>query len=456
MKKLLLLLGYSISISGLYAQGWGEFGVGLAGLNANGQIISVVSDNTGAVYASGAFVLSGERNVYKWGSTHWEQLGNLNANGWFAAMCLDAANNLYVAGDFNNSFGNRYVAKWNGTSWGQVGTGANMLLADSTVWTICMGNAGNIFAAGDFRNSTGYNYVARWNGSTWSEAGAGFGALNANGRINKICSDPLGNVYAAGYFNEGTAKYFVARWDHSLNTWTKIGSYFNGPVLSLCAGNDGTIYSGGGFTDNNGYAYVARWDGIVWNQTGIGANAMNVPGIIFDISAGKNGNVFAGGTFQNTLGFRYVAYWNGIKWGELGDTTTRLNANSSIFTIFADTISGNVYAAGDFTNDNGKYYVAKYKMPSTSDIEDVAVTERISIYPNPANGKINIEAKNIDAEHLVISITDIAGKILLHQNVEYNNRHISAVLNIKALFPGMYFVTLKTETRQYVTKIVKQ
>ena len=54
----------------------------------------------------------------------WSELGGLNglgANGTIYSMCKDAVGNIYAAGTFTNSSGNRYVAKYNGTSWSELG-----------------------------------------------------------------------------------------------------------------------------------------------------------------------------------------------------------------------------------------------------------------------------------------------------------------------------------------------
>jgi hypothetical protein len=80
----------------------------------------------------------------------------------------------------------------------------------------------------------------------------------------------------------------------------------------------------------------------------------------------------------------------------------------------------------------------------------------VMVYPNPARDVVNIEATNLPAENVSISITDIAGRMLLQKNTENTNGNIAITVDIKTLSAGMYFVTLKTETQQYVTKIVKE
>ncbi len=80
----------------------------------------------------------------------------------------------------------------------------------------------------------------------------------------------------------------------------------------------------------------------------------------------------------------------------------------------------------------------------------------ISVLPNPSHDKIYIAATNLSGEYADISITDITGRVLLFKKTENKTGNISTPFDIKSLSPGMYFVTVKTEMQQYITKIVKE
>jgi hypothetical protein len=75
-----------------------------------------------------------------------------------------------------------------------------------------------------------------------------------------------------------------------------------------------------------------------------------------------NGNIYAAGNFYNNNLFPYVAKWNGSNWTELGGLSA-LSPNSIIRCTASDN-AGNIYAAGQFTNGtnsgNGHQYVAKF------------------------------------------------------------------------------------------------
>jgi hypothetical protein len=79
---------------------------------------------------------------------------------------------------------------------------------------------------------------------------------------------------------------------------------------------------------------------------------------ILSVCSDASGNIYAAGIFTNSSGKQYVAKYNGSSWSELGGLNG-LSANSNIWSVCSDA-SGNIYAAGGFTNSSGYYYVAQY------------------------------------------------------------------------------------------------
>ncbi len=97
----------------------------------------------------------------------------------------------------------------------------------------------------------------------------------------------------------------------------------------------------------------------VWTELGTGANALNANDVIQSICTDSSGNVYAAGDFTNSSGYYYVAKWNGSNWEEVKSNTSSLNANGQIRKIIVDN-NGNLYAAGNFTNASVYQYVAKW------------------------------------------------------------------------------------------------
>jgi Secretion system C-terminal sorting domain len=243
--------------------------------------------------------------------------------------------------------------------WSELG-GVNSLSANQFIYTICADSNSNIYAGGNFTNANGKNFVAKWDGNSWTELG-GINGLAANAYINNICLDKDGNLYAAGAFANSSGKLYVAKWDG--NAWSEVprqnGFVFNGVLNGLICDSVTNLYTAGGFTNASNHFYVAKWNKSTgqWTELG-GVNALAANHVINAICIDKAGNIYAAGNFTNVNGKGYVAKWDGISWTELGGLNS-LSANNNIRALYADNV-GNIYAGGAFTDSSGKRYTAKW------------------------------------------------------------------------------------------------
>jgi hypothetical protein len=219
------------------------------------------------------------------------------------------------------------------------------------VFKIVQDKFGNIYGAGDFVNANMYHYVAKWNGTSWVELG-GLNSLKVTRPIFSIAVDTLGNVYAGGSFINSNGNYYVAKYDGV--KWSQVGTGSNALltnfVITALMVNPKTnhLFVGGDST-LSGSSTLAKWDGISWSNTFTG---FSYTGSVYDITCNSNGETFVA---SKLLGSNYtITKING----------TNVNYNSSLIfnakirSIITDNI-GNLYAAGNFVNLNGYYYVAK-------------------------------------------------------------------------------------------------
>jgi hypothetical protein len=100
-----------------------------------------------------------------------------------------------------------------------------------------------------------------------------------------------------------------------------------------------------------------------WSKVG----DLNANDMIWSLASDGSGNIYAAGNFTNASGYHYVAKWNSTSWSELGS----LKANGGIYAITTDA-RGNVYATGEFSNgataDGGNKYVAQWDGSKWNDI----------------------------------------------------------------------------------------
>lgn len=118
---------------------------------------------------------------------------------------------------------------------------------------------------------------------------------------------------------------------------------------------------------------VFGWKGgtYSWEKLGTDATGLKADGDIYSITADNNHNVYAAGWFTNANGRCYVAKYNrGIfgngSWTELGGLNS-LNPSGPIYSVVSDA-AGNIYAAGSFISTTGYRYVAKFDGTSWSEL----------------------------------------------------------------------------------------
>ena len=127
-----------------------------------------------------------------------------------------------------------------------------------------------------------------------------------------------------------------------------------------------TVYAGIG-------SDVFRWKGgsNPWEKLEIPTSTLNANSVINTVATDPSHNVYAAGWFTNANGRCYVAKWDGTfpinnKWSELGGPNG-LDASGPIYSVISDS-SGNIYAAGSFISGNGSRYVAKWNGTAWSEL----------------------------------------------------------------------------------------
>jgi hypothetical protein len=195
--------------------------------------------------------------------------------------------------------------------------------------------------------STTFNYGARMDASTgvWSD-------FDSGAEIYCMAVDSAGMVYAGGAFVSigGIAANRIAKYNPNTDTWSALGTGFNGSCFTLAIGPDDTVYAGGDFAQAGGIAntaYIARWTGAAWTSiTAGGAASHEVHGLAF----GPDGTLYATGNFTGIGGVaavNYVAQYSGSAWTAMG---TGMNAICESITVASN---GTVYVSGSFTTAGG-------------------------------------------------------------------------------------------------------
>lgn len=81
----------------------------------------------------------------------------------------------------------------------------------------------------------------------------------------------------------------------------------------------------------------------------------------------------------------------------------------------------------------------------------------VSVYPTriPENGRITIEAKNIDQSQMNLSIIDVTGKFVYTNSYIPSTNSLREVIDLINLQPGVYFIEISNGQGREVVKVVR-
>jgi len=94
--------------------------------------------------------------------------------------------------------------------------------------------------------------------------------------------------------------------------------------------------------------------------------------------------------------------------------------------------------------------------PLLTGIDEKKNTPQVSVFPVPAQDKLNISLSNSRQGTVNILLTNIEGKTLISQNAELNTGSNILNLNTSKLSSGLYILKLNFENGSYVAKLVKE
>ncbi len=190
--------------------------------------------------------------------------------------------------------------------------------------------------------------------------------------------------------------------------------------------------------------------------------ALNPPlnpfnGEIHSTTVDTAGDIYCAGDFTNNNNAKFVAKWNGNTWNELGSGDASLKANTTILTLAS--YAGNIFAAGGFTNPSHYTYVARWNGNTWAElgndttalnanglIYSIAVDKSGNVYA--AGGFTNVSGKYYVAKWNGTSWSEIGtGASALNANAAIFSLATDASGNVYA---GGYFTD--ASGKEYVAK----
>ncbi|MBW8050590.1 MAG: T9SS type A sorting domain-containing protein [Cytophagales bacterium] len=152
--------------------------------------------------------------------------------------------------------------------------------------------------------------------------------------------------------------------------------------------------------------------------------------------------------------------WMGSREGWTGSSFGWLTAKHDLPALGGqpDVFFRIVYGSdGSVNNDDGFAFddFRIYGTPISSIKENYLNPLGINIYPNPANGKINIHIhRKNESQNMTLEITNTIGKVLLTKQMYVSENGYTKEIDIAGLIKGVYFVKLRSKDKIITRKLV--
>lgn len=277
-------------------------------------------------------------------------------------------------------------------------------------------------------NSSGNFIWAKQMGGTWYD------------ESYSISLDASCNVYTTGYFQS------TADFDPGVGTFNLTSTGYRDIFISKLDSSGNFIWAKrmGGTSDDYGYSIALDVYGNVY-FTGLFSGIADFdPGSgTFNLTSVGYSDIFIS-KLDASGNFVYAKSLGGISFDE-GRSIT-LDASGNIYT------TGYYNGTADFDPGIGTYNLTSAggadffvcKLGQTTGIIENELLNVIMVYPNPAQGYINLKA---NSNEFTIEILDIVGQVLIREKSK-------KTIDIQTLPAGTYFVKVKTGESEYQQKII--
>lgn len=90
----------------------------------------------------------------------------------------------------------------------------------------------------------------------------------------------------------------------------------------------------------------------------------------------------------------------------------------------------------------------------TSIIERNQLDAAVSVFPNPTKGDVNISISDLNAENVIITVTDIIGSVVAVESLGDINTNVNQTINLSGNASGIYIVNIATSKTSISKKVM--
>ncbi|MCC7533458.1 MAG: T9SS type A sorting domain-containing protein, partial [Bacteroidia bacterium] len=416
LKKLIISLSLYTCACSLRAQVWTKVLDSVPGFF---QVTTLVKDTVSNVLYFGGRINTANdkicKGVAKYNGSNFDSLqSGVDGYGGVVKSLQMFQNKLYVMGSFltTGKYNCKFIGRWNGASWDSVNFNPNQPIWWSDVYN------NELYVAGWFDTIAGQaiKHVAKFDGTNWHDLSFPYAD-----RVEAI-KNYKGTLYAASY---------TGVWQYKNNTWTHLADC-GGDMFREVYGMeviDSLLYMYGRFTSLGGVTSkgIVAFDGVKWYGLGQGVSYTGYEEI--NNVQKIDGKIYITGNFENIEGIgcstanqntNYAVLDNNqwcIKSPPFDNTTfgvVKYNNELYIYGAFWKCGNDSVVGFGKWNGGNSSVACSNtFSITNTYvGINEISITDNISIYPNPTSSIINIVDENNQLQNATIQIKNYLGQLV--------------------------------------------
>jgi hypothetical protein len=112
-------------------------------------------------------------------------------------------------------------------------------------------------------------------------------------------------------------------------------------------------------------------------------------------------------------------------------------------------------ACGVYTSGETEDYIVRFHVPVSVGVHPLDNVTRLSIYPNPTDGKFTVwfEAKKA-VEHATITVTNLTGQKILEREFNKPGKQFLKEIDLNGVARGVYLVELRADNEKQMQKLI--
>jgi hypothetical protein len=136
-----------------------------------------------------------------------------------------------------------------------------------------------------------------------------------------------------------------------------------------------------------------------------------------------------------------------------------VNVPTGMRVILNNNVAPNVpsdSACGPYISGETEDFILIFRRPFKTNVEDANSIRHMSVFPNPSNGRVNLQFSTDAAATAAVKISDLAGRVVFSSSFEHTGGVFNREIDLSTAPKGMYIVEMSAGDQHFMTKLLLQ